>query len=213
MTDWRPLKDLLFRRFDPWDGADWGKALALPFAIYGMAFLKIGVAPALAVWSWLFGLCFAGGIQIWRAAAVPDFGDPRRAAAAVAYGALPYALYIPYWDRLNTSQAYFIAFPPLAIWGLIALLIAIREKPLPQPPIIRAVSFAGAGLLYAILSLGALGGGAFLFYCIPGAVPALRFAFMILAAIALILGALLSWAAVSLVSNLREAPADPAPDV
>ena len=77
-------------------------------------------------------------------------GDTWRAAAFVAYGALPFGLFIPFWSELTAWPASIAAYPLVAIWSSTGLLLAVIEWPRLRSPRLRRSFLALAGVICAV---------------------------------------------------------------
>ncbi|WP_133255030.1 hypothetical protein [Phenylobacterium hankyongense] len=133
-------------------------------------------------------------------------GDTWRAAATLAYGALPFALYVPLWRELTTRTALLIAFPVLYVWGAVAIWMALRDTPPPQTPRMRSVMLAGASLIYAAVSLTLLGAAGFaILMRLWSPIEGTMVVSLLLVVPGLPLGALAGWASLNLFMAARVA--------
>lgn len=77
-------------------------------------------------------------------------GDMWRAAAFVAYGALPFGLFIPFWSVLTAWPVSLAVFPLLAVWAGGALTLAASKRPEMTSPPRRSAFLAVAGAIFAV---------------------------------------------------------------
>jgi hypothetical protein len=110
------------------------------------------LATLLAVWAG-FAVLVWGPYAIFRVSQ-RRMGQGPRAAAILAFGLLPWALFLsPARAWLSTWTGLAIAFPVFYAWGVAVLFIAMRDQPLSRSPAFRAALLAGGALIYGAIAV------------------------------------------------------------
>lgn len=123
----------------------------LTLLVYGVSIADsdpVMAAASVAYWGVFYGI-FAPYL-IRRVAIRQPAGDTWRAAAYIAYGAAPFALFIPFWSELTAWPTSLFAYPLVVAWSVTAMVLAVLNRPEPAPSRRRATFLGLAGAIYAV---------------------------------------------------------------
>jgi len=185
------------RRWDPTDGAFIDELLIWPSVVYVFGLFQPDRLVGLAVALWAGVYFLAIPFVPRRVALRSPPGDPLRAAAVLAAGAFPLALYIPLWRELTTRNALVVAFPILVVWCGAAYYMALRETPPVLTPARRAFVLGGGALIYGAIALVGLGGALITLFLLLWGLPppTILIGCALIIGVGLGLGGLSGWAA------------------
>lgn len=105
-------------------------------------------ADAVTTWGVFYPLYGAYLVRSVRLRDPPD--DPWRTAAWVAYGALPFGLYIPFWTSLTAWPLSIAAYPAVVAWSSACLVMGGLSRPMRGSPRRRAAFLGVAGAICAV---------------------------------------------------------------